>query len=152
MKKLRKWAKTFVNTSEEKIIKEEVPMQRHPFTARQMFHLKQRTLEKRITDYYRTSQDGETVIKLARLLQIRNELGTEEINQPCAELVRALYIKQAAAESLRYFFYFRSYFSQTEWQNLLLQFFPQVPVWHFQRLLGLMKQIALATRYSATVP
>ncbi len=86
-------------------------MQKHPFTISQMFRLKQKTLEKRITAYYQTSSDAATVIKLVRLLQIRGELSTEAIDTPCFELIRTLYIQQPGRKMKRYFFYFQAYFS-----------------------------------------
>lgn len=102
-------------------------MQKHPFTIYQLFHLKQKTLEKRIAAYYQASNDAKTVIKLIRLLQIRGELGTEAIDTPCFELIRTLYIQQTSRHLKRYFFYFRTYFSQAEWETLLLRFFPEIP-------------------------
>lgn len=127
-------------------------MPRHPFTAYQLFRTKQENIEPQIIDYYRESHDGETVIKLVRLLQIRDVLGTETLDRPCLSLVRSLYIHPVSESMRRYFFYFHAYFSEKEWACLLLPLFQVMP--QFQEIRAIYDRSVLLMRVSDqfTVP
>lgn len=129
-------------------------MQRHPFTARQMFQLQIKTLEKRIENYYCATADTGCVIKLARLLQIRRTLGTEAFQNPCEGLIRKLYLTETKrpVEMKRYLYYFRAYFSNEEWALLLLVFFPEVSLKQTRKVLTLLQQLFLLPNYRYTVP
>ena len=123
-------------------------MQQHPFTMRQMFRLKPKTLDKRITVYYLVSREAICTLKLIRLLQIRNDLGTEVIDQPCRELARRLYLACPVTRGMkRYVYYFRTYFSESEWQEVLLRIFPVFPlldVWKLQQAVTLLQIVQKA--------
>ncbi|MGO3727303.1 MAG: hypothetical protein ACTJFI_00125 [Enterococcus viikkiensis] len=127
-------------------------MQEQPFTAKQLFSLKPQTLEKRITLYYQVSKNKNCVIKLVRVLQIRDQLGTEALETPCRELIRTLYIDAPTSSMRRYFYYFRAYFSVAEWALLLLQMFSQHPVFRHWKQVVRIQKIYRERRYYGTVP
>lgn len=102
-------------------------MLQQPFTPRQMFRLKPKTLEKRITAYYTLSGDQDNVIKLVRVLQIRQVLGKEEVSKPCDELIRRLYLNGATEAMKRYCYYFYDYFTEAEWKEILSRLFVVLP-------------------------
>lgn len=102
-------------------------MQQQPFTPRQLFQLKPKTLEKRFAAYYAVSGDQDTVIKLVRVLQIRQILKGEADSKPCDELIRILYLTNATKTMKRYCYYFCDYFTTAEWQELLLRLFVALP-------------------------
>ena len=126
-------------------------MQEHPFTAKQLFSLKPQTLEKRITLYYQVSKNKNCVIKLVRVLQIRDQLGTEALKTPCRELIRTLYIDAPTSSMKRYFYYFREYFSLAEWALLLLHIFSKQPVFRNWKTV-IIQKIYREIRYYGTVP
>lgn len=72
-------------------------MQQQPFNPRQMFQLKPKTLEKRISAYYAVSGNQENVIKLVRVLQIHPVLGREEHSKPCDKWILKLYLNGASS-------------------------------------------------------
>ena len=130
-------------------------MNKHPFTMRQLFHLKPKTLEKRITVFYAEKKDAETLVRLILMLQVRGALGNEELENPCCELVRNLYIQKEyrqVAAFKRFYFQFESYFSHAEWRELLQELFPFLPKYRAWKQLQLLVQIYLATKYRGTVP
>lgn len=103
-------------------------MQQHPFTLRQMFQSKQVCLEKRITAYYEATGETTCVIKLIRLLQIRARLKADISAQPGYALIRQGYLNTRVTRGMkRYVYYFRDYFSETEWKGLLVALFPVLP-------------------------
>lgn len=96
-----------------------------PFSAPQLFKLKRRTLEKRLTDYYGETQDTKTLLNLLIALQIRDALGNEDFSQFLRPLVRQLFLKTTATRGLRHYYcHFESYFSAKEWQTVLARLFP----------------------------
>ncbi|MEG0372764.1 hypothetical protein [Enterococcus viikkiensis] len=96
-----------------------------PFSAQQLFKLKRRTLEKRLTDYYEETQDTKTLLKLLIALQIRDALGNEDFSQVLRPLVRQLFLKTTATRVLRHCYcHFEGYFSAKEWQTVLARLFP----------------------------
>lgn len=129
-------------------------MQEHPFTARRLFNSKYLTIEKEMTAYYQTSQNIDCVIKLVRALQIRKALRTEEIQNPCHEIVRTIYLKrnQATQEMKKYVYYFCAYFSLAEWKVLILALFPELPVFSAWKIKVLLAGICLGNSYRYTVP
>ena len=46
-------------------------MEKPLFTIQQLFQLKRKTLEKRLTNYYQETQDGDTAIQYLLVLQVR---------------------------------------------------------------------------------
>lgn len=127
-------------------------MQRHPFTMYTIFRSKQVNLERRITKYYRESHDGDTVIKLVRLMQIRDVLCVVSIDKPCFKLVRSLYLNHQTETLKKYFFYFRAYFSKQKWACLVLLFYPELPKYGALRVLQRAGMIWAAAVHRFTVP
>lgn len=127
-------------------------METHPFTAYQLFHLKPATLEKRIQMFYDESGDRTTVIKLVRLLQIRDVLGTEDLEKPCLTLVRTLYINHPTRSMKRYFYYFHTYFSAAEWKTLVQSFFPELPVFLLWKKIQTVEAVCKFVTAVFTVP
>lgn len=129
-------------------------MQEHPFTARRLFNSRFETIKKELDAYYHISGNAACVIKLIRGLQIRQALKTEGIQNPCQELVRKIYFtqKRANREMKKYVYYFCAYFSQAEWQLLLLALFPELPVFHAWKIKVLLAEVCRLKGYRYTVP
>ncbi|MFC4770632.1 hypothetical protein [Enterococcus hermanniensis] len=130
-------------------------MNKHPFTMRQLFHLKPETLEKRITIFYAEKQDAETLLRLIIVFQVRAALGTEGIEKPCCELVRNLYIQKeyrSVPAFKRFYYQFEGYFSQAEWQEILQELFPFLPKYIAWKVAQLLVRIDIATMHRGTVP
>lgn len=127
-------------------------METQPFTAHQLFHLKPATLERRIQAFYDESGDGTTVIKLVRLLQIRDALGTEDLETPCLTLVRTLYIDHPTRSMKRYFYYFQAYFSVVEWVALVQSFFAKLPYFLLWKKIQTVEAVCELMAHAFTVP
>ncbi|MGO3728802.1 MAG: hypothetical protein ACTJHK_07535 [Enterococcus viikkiensis] len=127
-------------------------MKTHPFTAQQLFRLKPITLERRIQAFYDESGDGTTVIKLVRLLQIRDRIGTEDLGMPCLTLVRTLYIAHPTRTMKRYVYYFQAYFSAEEWAYLVQSFFAELPYFLLWKKIQTVKAVCQLMPYAFTVP
>lgn len=96
-----------------------------PFSALQLFKLKRKTLESRLTDYYVETQDTKTLLKLLIALQVRDALGAEDFSQFLRPLVRQLFLKTSSTRILRHYYcHFEAYFSSREWQTVLARLFP----------------------------
>lgn len=93
-----------------------------PWTVKQLFTLKVKTLEQRFTKLYETETDGVLVIKLITILHVRNNLCNEVIDRPCLALAREIFQTQRLRRQLkRNLFYFVDYFSADEWQKILVR-------------------------------
>lgn len=91
----------------------------------QLFNLKSKTLEKRITEYYYQTQNSSLTIKYILTLRVRHQLGAEEFAFVLKDLVREIFLKTKAKRTMkRFFYYFQDYFMAPEWQTLKLKTFP----------------------------
>ena len=97
-----------------------------PLSFRQLFNLKSKTLETRITDFYHQTQNSSITIQYILATKVRNQLGAAEFNHFLKDLVRELFMNTKATRSMkRFFHYFEDYFMAPEWQTLSSKIVPQ---------------------------
>ncbi|EOH79645.1 MULTISPECIES: hypothetical protein [Enterococcus] len=100
-------------------------MEDHGLSRRQLFNLKRKTLEKRIKNYYRTTNDGNGAIEMLVALQVREELCEEDFSYMLANLVQHIFLRTRSNAALRrYYIFFAEYFEKKEWRLLLIKLFP----------------------------
>ena len=100
-------------------------MEDHGLSRRQLFNLKRKTLEKRIKNYYRTTNDGNGAIEMLVALQVRGELCEEDFSYMLANLVQHIFLRTRSNAALRrYYVFFAEYFEKKEWRLLLIKLFP----------------------------
>ena len=97
-----------------------------PLSFRQLFNLKPKTLETRITNFYQATQNSSVTIQYILAIKARNQLGATEFDHFLKDLVRELFMNTKATRSIkRFFHYFEDYFMAPEWQSLSSKVFPQ---------------------------
>ena len=97
-----------------------------PLSFRQLFNLKSKTLETRITDFYHQTQNSSITIQYILATKVRNQLGAAEFNHFLKDLVRELFMNTKATRSMKRFFnYFEDYFMAPEWKTLSSRILPQ---------------------------
>ena len=100
-------------------------MEDHGLSRRQLFNLKRKTLEKRIKNYYRATNDGNGAIEMLVALQVREELCEEDLSYMLANLVQHIFLRTRSNAALRrYYIFFAEYFEKKEWRLLLIKLFP----------------------------
>lgn len=100
-------------------------MEDHGLSRRQLFNLKRKTLEKRIKNYYRATNDGNGAIEMLVALQVREELCEEDFSYMLANLVQHIFLRTRSNAALRrYYIFFAEYFEKKEWRLLLIKLFP----------------------------
>ncbi|MGP5429067.1 hypothetical protein ACTXNW_06405 [Enterococcus malodoratus] len=100
-------------------------MNEQTLSHRQLFNLKSKTLEKRITDYYDKTQNSSLTIKYILTLRVRYQLGAEEFAHFLKDLVRKIFMNTKATRTMkRFFHYFQDYFMAPEWRTLSSKVFP----------------------------
>ena len=101
-------------------------MQIQPLSFRQLFNLKPKTLETRITNFYQATQNSSVTIQYILTLKVRNQLGATEFDHFLKDLVRELFMNTKATRTMkRLFHYFEDYFMAPEWQTLRSKVLPQ---------------------------
>ena len=104
---------------------EELPVIDQTLTYRQLFNLRPTTLEKRIKEYYYTTQNSSLTIKYILTLRIRHQLGAEEFALILKDLVHEIFMSTKATRTMkRFFYYFQDYFMAPEWKALKHKLFP----------------------------
>ncbi|MGM0168048.1 hypothetical protein IGI39_003060 [Enterococcus sp. AZ135] len=99
-------------------------MNEQTLSHRQLFQLKSKTLEKRITDYYYRTQNSSLTIKYILALRVRFQLGDKEFALILKDLVREIFMNTKATRTMkRFFYYFQDYFMAPEWRTLRLRVF-----------------------------
>ncbi|MBO0409582.1 hypothetical protein JZO77_07785 [Enterococcus hulanensis] len=94
-------------------------------TCRQLFNLKPKTLEKRISEYYYETQNSSLTIKYILTLRVRWQLGAKEFQHILKDLVRDIFMHTKATRTMkRFFYYFQDYFMAPEWRALTSKVFP----------------------------
>ena len=97
-----------------------------PLSFRQLFNLKPKTLETRITNFYQSTQNSNITIQYILAIKARKQLGAAEFNYFLKDLVRDLFMNTKATRSMkRYFHYFEDYFMASEWNTLSSKVFPK---------------------------
>jgi hypothetical protein len=81
-------------------------MNEQTLSYRQLFHLKSTTLEKRIKEYYYSTQNSSLTIKYILTLKIRHQLGAEEFALILKDLVREIFMNTKATRTMKRFFYY----------------------------------------------
>ncbi|MDT2598657.1 hypothetical protein P7D85_02660 [Enterococcus hulanensis] len=100
-------------------------MNEQTFTAKKLFSLKKKTLEKRIYDFYNLSKDTDSTVQYLVALQVRERLGDSEFHLILKELVQHLFSQRKVTKIIKkFFFYFKHYFTSKEWKYLNLRVFP----------------------------
>ena len=109
-----------------RITKEEKhPMNEQTLSHQQLFKLTPKTLEKRIKEYYYTTQNSNLTIKYILTLRVRHQLGAEEFALILKDLVREIFMNTKATRTMkRFFYYFQDYFMTPEWKALKMKTFP----------------------------
>ncbi|MDT2598628.1 hypothetical protein P7D85_02510 [Enterococcus hulanensis] len=100
-------------------------MNEQTFSAKKLFSLKKKTLEKRIYDFYNLSKDTDSTVQYLVALQVRERLGDSEFHLILKELVQHLFSQRKVTKIIKkFFFYFKHYFTSKEWKYLNLRVFP----------------------------
>ena len=100
-------------------------MNEQTFSAKKLFSLKKKTLEKRIYDFYNLSKDTDSTVQYLVALQVRERLGDSEFHLILKELVQHLFAQRKVTKIIKkFFFYFKHYFTSKEWKYLNLRVFP----------------------------
>ena len=100
-------------------------MNEQAFSAKKLFSLKKKTLEKRIYDFYNLSKDTDSTVQYLVALQVRERLGDSEFHLILKELVQHLFSQRKVTKIIKkFFFYFKHYFTSKEWKYLNLRVFP----------------------------
>lgn len=93
-------------------------------SCRQLFNLKPKTLETRITNFYNQTQNSSLTIQYILTLRVRYQLGAQEFAHILKDLVRYLFMNTKATRTMkRFFYYFQDYFMAPEWRSLRLRLF-----------------------------
>lgn len=100
-------------------------MDEYGLSCKQIFSLKRKTLEKRISNFYNETNDSDSAIRLLVALQVREELGLADFSFMLADLVQYIFMKTKSNATLRRFYiFFEEYFDKKEWRVLLIKLFP----------------------------
>lgn len=93
-------------------------------SCRQLFNLKPKTLETRITNFYNQTQNSSLTIQYILTLRVRYQLGAQEFAHILKDLVRYLFMNTKATRTMkRFFYYFQDYFMAPEMRSLRLRLF-----------------------------
>ncbi len=91
----------------------------------QVYKLKKKTLEKRISTYWEETKDEKLTIKYLVALQVRDRLGTEDFSFVLKDLVKEIFLTTKSTRTLRRYYYkFKEYFDKKEWKLLTVRLFP----------------------------
>ncbi|MGG5368944.1 hypothetical protein [Enterococcus sp. AZ196] len=100
-------------------------MDEYGLSCKQIFSLKRKTLEKRISNFYNETNDSDSAIRLLVALQVREELDLADFSFMLADLVHYIFMKTKSNATLRRFYiFFEEYFDKKEWRVLLIKLFP----------------------------
>ncbi|MBO1305296.1 hypothetical protein JZO70_03925 [Enterococcus sp. 669A] len=100
-------------------------MSEQPFTPNQIFNLSLSTIEQRMMDFYKETQDNATTIQLLLALRVRYQLGAEEFALVLKDLVKYLFTRTKVTKTMKKFIYFfQDYFETSEWKRINLRVFP----------------------------
>ena len=94
-------------------------MKNYGLSESQLFTLTRKNLEKRISQYYRETNDGDGALECLIALQVREELTEADFAFVLADL------RTRSNRSLRrYYLFFTEYFEKKEWRLLEIKLFP----------------------------
>ncbi|EOH78961.1 hypothetical protein [Enterococcus malodoratus] len=100
-------------------------MEEYGLSRNQLFTLTRKTLEKRVNNYYQTTNDGNGAIEILIALQVREELCEADFSMMLMELVQHIFLRtRSTAAMRRYYLYFAEYFEKKEWRLLSIKLFP----------------------------
>lgn len=100
-------------------------MKDHGLSERQLFTLTRKNLEKRISQYYHDTHDGNGAIELLVALQVRDEMCEKDFSFMLPELVQHIFMRTRSNAVLRDLYrYFAEYFEKKEWRLLQIKLFP----------------------------
>ena len=100
-------------------------MKEYGLSNKKLFSLSRKTLEKRISSYYHTTNDGTATLEMLITLQVRQELCKADFSYVLRSLVQRIFLKtRSNAAMRRYYLYFIDYFGKEDWQLLSVKLFP----------------------------
>ncbi|MBO0452825.1 hypothetical protein [Candidatus Enterococcus murrayae] len=100
-------------------------MEDYGLSRRQLFTLTRKTLERRVTHYYKKTNDGNGAIQILVALQVRDELEAADFSMLLKRLVRHIFLQTRSTAAMRRFYsYFAAYFEKKEWRLLTIKLFP----------------------------
>lgn len=95
------------------------------FSHQQMFKLKRKTIEKRLSSYWKETKDEKLTIKYLIALQVRDRIGEEDFSFMLEDLVKEIFLNTKSTRTLRRYYYkFKEYFDKKEWEKLTVRLFP----------------------------
>ncbi len=81
-------------------------MKNYGLSESQLFTLTRKNLEKRISQYYRETNDGDGALECLIALQVREELTEADFAFVLADLVRHIFMRTRSNRSLRRYYLF----------------------------------------------
>lgn len=91
---------------------------------RQLFCTKRETVEKKVVQYFEKTQDADSVVEYAIALMVRHALVLGDFSLLFQDVIREIYSHARPSNTLKKFFpYFQSYFSDSEWQQIIKRLF-----------------------------
>lgn len=91
---------------------------------RQLFCSKRDTVEKKVVQYFKETQDADSVIEYAIAIMVRHALVLGDFSLLFQDVIREIYNDAKPSETLRKFLpYFQSYFIDSEWQQIIKRLF-----------------------------
>lgn len=100
-------------------------MKDYGLSERQLFTLTRKNLEKRITQYYHETNDGNGAIEMLVALQVRDEICEKDFSFVLPELVQHIFMRTRSNAVLRdLYVYFAEYFKKKDWHLLQIKLFP----------------------------
>lgn len=103
-----------------------------PLGKRQIFHMKRASLEKRVNDYYRATQDTANILENLVAILVRNALIFSDLSFICQELVTDIYLTAEPNDVLRQFSsIFKPYFKKSgDWNTVIHRLFNNKKEYH----------------------
>ncbi|MGL9728294.1 hypothetical protein [Enterococcus sp. DIV0756] len=99
-------------------------MKKHLLDKNQLFSLKRKTLEKRISEYYFETGDVKDTLEFLLVLQVREELTSDDFSFMTVDIVKHIFMKTKNTRLLRRLaVFFEAYFDKKEWKVLSRRLF-----------------------------
>lgn len=91
---------------------------------RQIFSMQRKSIEKRMLEFFKATNDSVVTIESAIALLVRNSLSAADFSFVAKDLVRSLFLTDNAVCSIPFScLYFRDYFSNEEWLTVTTRLF-----------------------------
>lgn len=118
-----------------------------PLGSRQLFHMKNITLERRVKDYFQATNNASNVIEYLVAILVRNALIYEDFSFLCQSLVEEIFMTAEPSETLRrYSALFKPYFRKSgDWDKVVSRLFTNTKEYY-----RLSKEMRVITKYLYT--